>query len=66
MEICGAWAAQSAERPTLGFSSVHDFTVCGFKPHIGIHADSAGPAWDSLSPSLCPSLARTLFLKINK
>ena len=25
------------------------------EPHIGLHTDSAEPAWDPLSPSLCPS-----------
>ena len=29
---------QSVERPTLGFSSGHDLMVCGFEPHVGLHA----------------------------
>ena len=37
----GTWVAQSANCPTLGFSSDHDLTVGGFEP-----------AWDSLSPPL--------------
>ena len=41
---------------TLGFSSGHDFTVCEFKPRFGFCADSAGLAWDSLSPSLSAPL----------
>ena len=48
----GAWAAQSAKRPTLGFVSGHDLTVRGFEPRVGLCADSVEPAWDSLSPSL--------------
>ena len=44
--------AQSVERPTLGFGSGHDLTVRGFKPSIGLRADIAEPAWDSLSLSL--------------
>ena len=39
-----------------------------FEPHIGLHGDSAEPAWDSLSPSLSapPPLALSVSLKINK
>ena len=60
----GAWVAQSVKRPTLGFGSGHDLMVREFKPLIGLHAACAEPAWDSLSPSLCPSpaLACSLFL----
>ena len=47
--------AQSFERPTFGFGSGHDFILHGFEPHVGLCADSAGPAWDSLSPSLSAS-----------
>ena len=43
---------QSVKRLTLGFSIGHDLMVREFEPHIGLHADSAEPAWDSLSPSL--------------
>ena len=43
--------------PTLGFSSGHDLTVCGFKPHVRLCADGVEPAWDSLS---APSLAQLL------
>ena len=46
------WMAQSVKRPTLGFSSGHDLTVCEFEPLIGLCANSAEPAWDPLSPSL--------------
>ena len=37
---------------TSGFDSGHDLIVCEFKPRIGLWADSAEPAWDSLSLSL--------------
>ena len=48
----------------------------GFKPHVGLHPDSAEPAWDSLSlprspnlpapPSLTCALSHLRSLKINK
>ena len=34
------------------FGSGHDLMVHEFEPCTGFHADSAEPAWDSLSPSL--------------
>ena len=40
---------------TLDFCSCHDFIVHEFEPCIGLRADSAEPAWDSLSPSVFPS-----------
>ena len=65
--------AQSVEPPTLDFLSGHDLSVREFQPHIGLHADSAEPAWDSLSPSLSAFpprvsacvLSLSLSLKIN-
>ena len=54
----GAWVAQLVKRPTFGFSPGHDLTVHRFEPQIGLHTDSAEPAWDSLS--LCSSPARAL------
>ena len=61
----GAWVAQSVKHPTLDFSSDHDLMVREIKPCIRLHADTAKPAWDSLSlPFLCLSLS--LSLKINK
>ena len=50
------------KRPTLRFSSGHDFTVREFEPRIGLCADSMEPAWDSLSGPCLLSLS----LKINK
>ena len=47
--------AQSVERWILGLGSGHDLTVGGIEPHVGLHADSVEPAWDSLPPS--PSAA---------
>ena len=44
--------AQLGERPTLDFCSGHDLTVCEFEPQIGLCADGAEPAWDSVAPSL--------------
>ena len=50
----GAWGAQSVKRPTSDFGSGRDLTV---RESVGLCADSAEPAWDSLSPSLSvPSL----------
>ena len=49
--------AQLVKRLTLGFSSGHDLIVPKFKPHFELCADSAEPAWDSLSPSLSASLS---------
>ena len=37
---------------TLGFGSGHDLTVHGIKPRVGLRADNAEPAWDSLFPAL--------------
>ena len=36
----------------LDFGSGHDLMACEFEPHVGLCADSAEPASDSLSPSL--------------
>ena len=61
----GTWVAQSVKH--LTFSSGHDLTVCGFRPHIGLSAVSKEPASDYLSPSLFapPLLIFSLSLKIN-
>ena len=69
--------AQPVKHLTLDFGSSHDLTVHGFELHVGLYADSADPAWDSLSssvfaPSLLPhecshSLSLSLcFSKVNK
>ena len=62
----GAWVAQSVKRLTLGFGPGRDLPVRGSEPCIALRADSAGLAWDALSPSpsLCssPTRARSLSL----
>ena len=60
--------AQLVKRQTLGFGSGHDLTICEFEPLVGLCPGSVEPAWDSLSPSLCPSCscAVSVSLKINK
>ena len=59
--------APSVKHLTLGFSSGHDLMVRGFKPRVGLCADSVEPAWDSLSPSFCtfPACARSLSLSLS-
>ena len=57
------WVGQSTEHLTLDFSSGHDFRVREMEPRMGLCTDSAEPAWDSLSVSLCPL---PLSLKINE
>ena len=49
--------AQLVKHPTLDFGSGHDLVVQEFELHIGLHADSAEPAWDILA---------LLSLKINR
>ena len=64
--------ARSVQCPALDCGSGHDLIVGGFELHIGLCADGAEPAWDSVSLSLCPSpprvcsLSVSLSLKINK
>ena len=59
----GAWVAQSVKRLTLDFGSGHDLTVRGFKPCMGLCADSAEACLGfSLSLSLCSSPTHSLSL----
>ena len=55
---------------TLDFGSGHDLLVCGIEPRVGLCNDSAGSAWDSVSPSLLhpppPPATCTLWLSQNK
>ena len=65
----GAWVAQSLRRPTLGFCSGRDLTVCEFEPRVGLCADGSEPGacfgfWVSLS--LCPSPVHALSLSVPK
>ena len=55
-----AWVAQLAKCWTPDLGSGHYLTVCEFKPHIGLNAESSEPAWDYVSPSFCPSPALSL------
>ena len=48
----GTWVAQLVKCLTLDFGSSHDLMVHEIEPCIGLCADSAEPAWDSLSPFL--------------
>ena len=52
----GARVAQSGKHLSLDLSSGHDLTVCEFEPLTGLSSDGTEPAWDSVSPSLCPFL----------
>ena len=64
-----AWVAQSFKCLTLDFGSSHDHLMVGeFEPCTGLHADTAEPAWDSLSLPLSapPLLSLCLFFKIHK
>ena len=58
---------QSIGLLTLGYCSGHNLMVRGFESHIWLWADSAEPAWDSLSPSLSasPPLAHACFLSLS-
>ena len=65
----GARVAQLVEHLTS--ASGYVLTIYEIKPHIGLCADSAEPAWDSLSPSLSTtslllSLSLILSLSQNK
>ena len=60
-----AWVDLSVEYPTLSFDSGHYLMVHEFKPHVGLHTDSAEPAWDILSLSLSPSLPLSLSLSFS-
>ena len=57
---------QPVKRPTLGVGSGHDLTVREFESLVRLCADSAEPAWDSLSSSLSAPPLLMLSLKISK
>ena len=46
-----SWVAYSVKHLPLGLASDHDLLVREFEPHIGLCADSTGPAWDCHSLS---------------
>ena len=52
--------AQSVKRLTLDFGSSQDLTVCETEPSVGLCADSAESAWDSLSLSASTPLSCSL------
>ena len=61
--------AQSVKHLTLDLGSGHDLTVGEFEPRVGLWADSAEPAWDSLPLPLSlppPATSLSLSLRINK
>ena len=58
--------AQSVERLTLDSGSGHDLTARGFEPRLVLCADSAEPAWDSLSLSPCLSAPPLLAISLSK
>ena len=58
--------AQSVKSLTLDAGSGHDLRVHGIKPCVRLCADSAKPAWDSLSPSLSLPLAYSHTLSLSK
>ena len=69
----GTWVAQSAKRPTLGFSSGCDLRVMRSSPELGstLSWESTGhslsPSTPSLHPCLCTlSCSLSLSQKINK
>ena len=70
MDVGTPGRVQSIRRLILDFGSCHDLKVREFEPHMGLCADSAEPAWDSLSFFLSAPLplvlACSLSLKINK
>ena len=58
--------AQLVKCLPLNHSSGHDLAVCEFKPRTRLCTDGLEPAWDSVSPSLGPSLTCALSLKKKK
>ena len=62
----GAWAPQPVKHLTLDLGSDHDLMVHEFKPLIGLCADGTEPAWDSVSPSLCPAPTCVHYLSLSQ
>ena len=58
--------AQLVKHLTLDLGSGHDLVVHEFEPYIRFCADSADPAWDSLSPPLSLPLAHLLSLCLSQ
>ena len=58
--------AQPVKPPTLDFGSGHDLPVREVKPRIGLCTDSAGPAWDPLSPRSAPPPSEKKYINFLK
>ena len=58
--------AQLVKHLTLDLGSGHELTVRELAPRVGLCADSAEPAWDSLLPLLSAPPPLPFSLKINK
>ena len=58
--VRGTWVAPLANCWTLDFGLGHDLIVGEFELRMGLCADSAEPAWDSLTPSLSLSASPLL------
>ena len=65
-KLGGSWVAQSIKHLTFGFRSGRDLTVRGFESCVGLLADSAESAWDSLSLSLSLSAPPPLSLSVSQ
>ena len=57
--------AQLVECPTLDFGSDCDLMVHGIETQVRLCADSAEPAWDSVSISFSLPLPRSLFFSLS-
>ena len=56
----GTWVGSQLNVGLLISAQVMDLVVGEMEPHVGLWADTVELVWDSLSLSLCPSLAHTL------
>ena len=56
---------QSVSIRLFDFGSVRDLTFCGFKPSIGLCAESGEPAWESLSLLFCPFPVHVVSLSLS-
>ena len=62
----GAWVAQSVKCPTIDSGLVHNLTIGETEPCVGLFADSAEPAWDSLCLPLFLSLPSSLSFSLSQ
>ena len=61
----GAWVAQSVKRPTSAQVMISRSVSSGPASGSVLTAQSLEPVSDSVSPSLCPFPAHTLFLSLS-